>query len=96
MQDIHTVIRRKQTQYAQLGKEIELLQQAEAKLREVAPLLADADDEESSVLAEVEEEVSQKPVIAMKVAAASVASHAFAGNPAEPANPVRPMAPRWP
>ena len=42
MKDIHEVLRRKQAQYAQLGKQIEMLQQAAEKLREVAPLLADS------------------------------------------------------
>ncbi len=55
MKDIHEVLRRKQAKYAQLTKQIEALQQAAEKLREVAPLLAENDDEESSVLAEVEE-----------------------------------------
>jgi hypothetical protein len=96
MQDIHTVIRRKQAQQLQLGKEIELLQEVEAKLREVASLLADPDDEESSVLAEVEEDAEQKPVGATKAASASVASPPFVGNPPEPPRPVRPMVARWP
>ncbi len=39
MKDIHEVLRRKQAKYAQLGKQIEALQQAAEKLREVAPLL---------------------------------------------------------
>ena len=46
MKDIHEVLLRKQTKYAQLGKQIELLQQAVEKLREVAPLLADNEEEE--------------------------------------------------
>ena len=37
MKDIHEVLRRKQAQYTQLGKQIEMLQQAAEKLREVAP-----------------------------------------------------------
>jgi len=40
MKDIHEVLRQKQAKYAQLGKQIEMLQQAAEKLREVAPLLA--------------------------------------------------------
>jgi hypothetical protein len=44
MKDIHEVLRQKQTKYAQLGKQIEMLQQAAEKLREVAPLLAENDD----------------------------------------------------
>ena len=56
MKDIHEVLRRKQAQYALLGKQIEMLQQAAEKLREVAPLLAENDDEEASVLTEVSDE----------------------------------------
>ncbi len=41
MKDIHEVLRRKQAQYTTLGKQIEMLQQAAEKLREVAPLLAE-------------------------------------------------------
>ena len=41
MKDIHEVLRRKQAKYAQLSKQIEALQQAAEKLREVAPLLAE-------------------------------------------------------
>ena len=56
MKDIHEVLRRKQAKYAQLSKQIEALQQAAEKLREVAPLLAENDEEESAVLAEVEDQ----------------------------------------
>ena len=56
MKDIHEVLRRKQAKFAQLSKQIEALQQAAEKLREVAPLLAESDEEESSVLAEVEDQ----------------------------------------
>ena len=45
MKDIHEVLRRKQAQYAQLGTQIEMLQQAAEKLREVAPLLAENEAE---------------------------------------------------
>ena len=45
MKDIHEVLRQKQAKFAQLGKQIEMLQQAAEKLREVAPLLAETDDE---------------------------------------------------
>ena len=44
MKDIHEVLRIKQARYAQLAKQIEMLQQAAEKLREVAPLLAEIDD----------------------------------------------------
>ena len=49
MKDIHEVLRQKQAQYAQIGKQVELLQQAAEKLREVAPLLADNDAEEMCI-----------------------------------------------
>ena len=55
MKDIHEVLRQKQTKYAQLGKQIEMLQQAAEKLREVAPLLAENDDDDNTVLMEVDE-----------------------------------------
>jgi hypothetical protein len=44
MKDIHEVLRRKQAQYAQLGRQIEALQSAAEKLRMVAPLLAEEGD----------------------------------------------------
>ena len=56
MKDIHEVLRRKQAKFAQLSKQIEALQQAAEKLREVAPLLAESDEEESTVLVDVEEQ----------------------------------------
>ena len=83
MKDIHEVLRRKQAKYAQLGKQIEALQQAAEKLREVAPLLADSDEDDAAVLAEVEEPAS-------KAASASAGAAAASGKPA------RPSAPRWP
>ncbi len=95
MLDIHKVLRRKQAQYAQLAQEIELLQQAAEKLREVAPLLEEADEDESAVLAEVDEEIGQQHRAASMAAAASAGSPQSA-SPAEPANPARPLAPRWP
>jgi len=59
MQQIRQALKRKQAQVAQLSKEIELLQQAEEKLREIAPLLSERDEEEASLLVEVEEDVAQ-------------------------------------
>ena len=84
MKDIHEVLRRKQAQYAQLGKQIEMLQQAAEKLREVAPLLADTEDD-SAVLAEVDEENTS-------------AMAAQAGAPASSSSgkPGRGTTPRWP
>ena len=89
MKDIHEVLRAKQARHAQLTKQIEALQQAAEKLREVAPLLADNDEEDNVVLGEVEE--SQD-------VAARAATAATAGSPASPvAKPAqRGTAPRWP
>jgi hypothetical protein len=83
MKDIHEVLRQKQTRYAQLGKQIEMLQQAAEKLREVAPLLAENDDEDNAVLMEVDEAVSG---VDTKAAAAGAGASKAA----------RPTAPRWP
>ena len=85
MKDIHEVLRQKQAKYAQLGKQIEMLQQAAEKLREVAPLLTDSDEDESAVLPEVDE---SHPAAA-KAAAASPSSSVVAP-------PKRGMTPRWP
>jgi hypothetical protein len=83
MKDIHEVLRRKQARYAQLSKQIEMLQQAAEKLREVAPLLAELEDDDAAVLTEVDDQPSPT------AKAASAAS----GTPAKPA---RGVAPRWP
>lgn len=83
MKDIHEVLRRKQAKYAQLAKQIEALQQAAEKLREVAPLLAESDEDETAVLAEVEDQ----PATAQAASAAS-------GSQAAPAK--RGVTPRWP
>jgi hypothetical protein len=84
MKDIHEVLRQKQAKYAALGKQIEALQQAAEKLREVAPLLAENDDEDNAVLAEVDDLQGGADAMAAK-AGASGASKA-----------ARPAAPRWP
>jgi hypothetical protein len=83
MKDIHEVLRQKQNKYAQLGKQIEMLQQAAEKLREVAPLLAENDEEDNAVLMEVDE--SSDSMAAKAGAGGSSASKA-----------ARPAAPRWP
>jgi hypothetical protein len=84
MKDIHEVLRRKQAKYAQLGKQIEMLQQAAEKLREVAPLLAENDDDDAAILNELDE-----PTPAAKAATAA-AGH-------QPTiKPVARVAPRWP
>jgi hypothetical protein len=87
MKDIHEVLRHKQAKYAQLGKQIEMLQQAAEKLREVAPLLAENDDDDNAVLMEGEEIA---PADAMAAKAAAGGSSAGASKAA------RPTAPRWP
>ena len=84
MKDIHEVLRRKQAQYAQLGKQIEMLQQAAEKLREVAPLLAETETEDdSAVLAEVDDDTN---ALAAKAGAPSSSA----------AKPARSNTPRWP
>ncbi len=45
MKDIHEVLRRKQSEQAQLGKQIEALQQAAEQLRGVAHLLNEEDSD---------------------------------------------------
>lgn len=87
MKDIHEVLRQKQAKYAQLGKQIEMLQQAAEKLREVAPLLAETDEEDSVVLADVDEASLTADAMAAKAGAS--------GNPAS-SKGARPTAPRWP
>jgi hypothetical protein len=87
MKDIHEVLRQKQAKYAQLGKQIEMLQQAAEKLREVAPLLAENDDEDNAVLAEVDDAVGQDD---------SMAAKAGAGSGVSASKAARPTAPRWP
>jgi uncharacterized protein YlxW (UPF0749 family) len=84
MKDIHEVLRRKQAKYAQLAKQIEALQQAAEKLREVAPLLAESEEDDSAVLAEIDD--------------ASNAMAAKAGSPASAGPPIKPAGrtPRWP
>lgn len=87
MKDIHEVLRRKQARYAQLAKQIEMLQQAAEKLREVAPLLTENDDDDSAILAEVDDDIVQPSAMAAKASASSTTQ-------AAPAKPAR--APRWP
>jgi hypothetical protein len=83
MKDIHEVLRRKQAQYAQLGTQIEMLQQAAEKLREVAPLLAENEaEDDAAVLTEVEEDSNAM------AAKASAQTSAAASKPR--------TTPRWP
>jgi len=88
MKDIHEVLRQKQAKYAQLGKQIEMLQQAAEKLREVAPLLAENDEEDNVVLAEVDDAITQADSMAAKAGASSGSAGA--------SKAARPTAPRWP
>jgi hypothetical protein len=89
MKDIHEVLRQKQAKYAQLGKQIEMLQQAAEKLREVAPLLAENDDDDNAVLAEMVDDASGQPN--------AMAANAGAGSGnAASSKAARPTAPRWP
>ena len=86
MKDIHEVLRRKQAQYTQLGKQIEMLQQAAEKLREVAPLLAENDSEDDvAVLTEVDDE--GKNAMAAQASGHSGSAAAKSG---------RSSTPRWP
>jgi len=86
MKDIHEVLRHKQAQYAQLGKQIEMLQQAAEKLREVAPLLADNEaEDDSAVLTEVIDENTN-----------AMAAKAGATSAPAAAKPARSATPRWP
>jgi len=87
MKDIHEVLRQKQAKYAQLGKQIEMLQQAAEKLREVAPLLAESDEEDNVVLAEVDDAGSPDALAAKAGAGTGGSSSSKAA---------RPTAPRWP
>jgi indole-3-glycerol phosphate synthase len=87
MKDIHEVLRQKQTKYAQLGKQIEMLQQAAEKLREVAPLLAENDDEDNAVLMEGDEASPHSD---------SIAAKAGAGSGTAASKAARSTAPRWP
>ena len=89
MKDIHEVLRQKQAKYAQLGKQIEMLQQAAEKLREVAPLLAESEESEDNVvLADVDEVTAQAESMAAKAGAGSASSSSSKSS--------RPTAPRWP
>jgi len=87
MKDIHEVLRRKQAKYAQLGKQIEMLQQAAEKLREVAPLLAENEDDDAAILSEVDEPTQS-------VARAAAAPQSSSPAAAKPTG--RGLAPRWP
>jgi hypothetical protein len=100
MQQIRQAIKRKQSQLAQLAKEIDLLQQAEETLREIAPLLAEGDEDEGSLLVEVEDEDDGEvapPLPAVQSASASSASASAGGSSvAAQSEADKPVALRWP
>ena len=88
MKDIHEVLRQKQAKYAALGKQIEMLQQAAEKLREVAPLLAESDENEDSVVLADVDDAAATEAMAAKAGANSGGSSG--------SKSARPTAPRWP
>jgi hypothetical protein len=102
MKDIHEVLRRKQAQYAQLGRQIEALQSAAEKLRMIAPLLAEEGDVNAeAILTELTEEAAapSAPAPATRAAAAGAPAPAAApqSQAAQPqAKPTRSAIPRWP
>jgi hypothetical protein len=86
MKDIHEVLRRKQVQYAELGKQIEALQGAAETLKSVASLLAEDGEPQSHIPAEIE----------APARAAAAAASAGTASAAKPAPPARTTVPRWP
>jgi hypothetical protein len=97
MKDIHQVLRLKRAQHAQLAKEIQLLEDAERKLQEVAALLADGEEDENAVLAEVDDEDTKPVSTAAADSADSMSASAAAASAAPNAGESsRPRAPRWP
>jgi len=91
MKDIQQVLRRKRAQLAQLSKEVQLLEEVDAKLQQVAALLAD-DDDNGNLLAEAEDEARRPSALAATATAAAASSQ-----PAEVRDSVpRPTVPRWP
>ncbi len=89
MKDIHEVLRRKQAQYIELGKQIEALQGAADTLKSVASLLAE-DEGHQQAAPEYE-----APAPVARAAAASAAPAAPVAQ-AKPAAPARTTVPRWP
>ena len=85
MKDIHEVLRRKQAQYAELGRQIEALQGAAETLKSVASLLDDSGDGSVG-------EMAPAAAPAARGAAAGAAPSAAS----KPAAPARTTVPRWP
>ncbi len=86
MKDIHEVLRRKQAQYVELGKQIEALQGAAETLKSVASLLAE--DSGDATLGEL--------APASAPAARGAAAGAAPSAASKPAAPARTTVPRWP
>ena len=85
MKDIHEVLRQKQAKYAQLGKQIEMLQQAAEKTAwKQHLLLAENDDDDNGVLAEVDDTALQGDSMSAKAGAGSGSSSASKARPAAP------------
>jgi len=89
MKDIHEVLRRKQAQYIELGKQIEALQGAADTLKSVASLLTDDTDTPNKAMPEFEAPAQAR-------AAAASASSSPAPAAPKPATPARTTVPRWP
>lgn len=100
MKDIHEVLRRKQAQYAQLGRHIEALQAAAEKLRMVAPLLAEEGEDTADVmLGDLgSDEATPAPQPMAKAASAAASPSPAAAQPSAQAAPAKPRTtvPRWP
>ena len=90
MQDIHEVLRRKQAQHAELGRQIEALQSAAETLRAVAPLLEDSHGDDAKLGS-----LSEAPAPAMAKGAAAGATQAAPAANAKP-GAARTTVPRWP
>ena len=75
---------RKNRVHEEVAKQIEALQNAAEKLREVAPLLAENEEDDNVVLAEMDEETAQPNAMAAKASAS--------GGSAPTAKPSRPVA----
>ena len=92
MQDIHEVLRRKQAQHAELGRQIEALQSAAESLRAVAGLLEESGDHDAK-LGSLEEAPASP--MAKSAAAGVVSAPQVPAASAKPAA-ARTSVPRWP
>ncbi len=88
MKDIHEVLRRKQAQYVELGKQIDALQGAAETLKSVASLLTEDSDGPVRAMPELD-----TPAPTARAAAASASAAPAAP---KPATPPRTTVPRWP